>query len=369
MRKAIIAPLGVICYQKGVRYRPAGACFGGGPPPEREAGDIKGWSVHSRRRMREWLMTHNGPDGWASVAVDLTFPALPVGVPDPLVSRDDAISVFRAFAMRLTRAGWGLVWRLEVQPRKDTKRKDIRGREQPHYHCIGVCPPGADPQGARAAWLAVLGPRGAVRGAADHAARVAVCDDWTGARIRYLHDHASKAKLEQVAVGWGRHWGVIGRRQFVQEFGRAANLTRAEEFEAARILRKLIRRRVHDSRGAGGVNWSVLSIEQRAGGVRVCGLGWSCFLSSGSLPRPSPVHFKEWGGEGIEDRLRHDAAFRRAVEKRVTRVQGVKKKNVWALRLSRERSPVGWRFGVDGEKLCSAARLVNAWKEKQEEKN
>jgi len=356
--KKIIPYVGFVVYSKGVRYRPAAFCWAGQTPPKREAGDIKGWSLASRRRMREWLMTHNGPSGWSSVAIDLTFPAMPVGSPDVVITRQDAISVFRAFAMRLTRAGWGLVWRLEVQPRKKTKRADLRGIPQPHYHCIGVCPPGVDPMSARDHWLAVLGPRGAVPGAVEHAARVAVCDDWTGARIRYLHDHASKAKLEQVAAGWGRHWGVIGRGAFELETGKRADLTREQEWIAARILRKLIRRRVHDSRGVGGVNWSVLSIEQRAGGVRVCGLGWSCFLSSASLPGLSSA----LAGEGIEDRLRHDAAFRRAVEKRVTRVQGAKKKNVWALRLSRERSPVGWRFGVDGDRLVAAAISVYAMK-------
>lgn len=336
---------GLIVYKKGVRYRPVAFCGAGQTPPEREAGDIKGWSLASRRRMREWLMTHNGPDGWSAVAVDLTFPALPVGSVDPLISREDAISVFRAFGMRMMRAGWGIIWRLEVQPRTETRRKDIRGKEQPHYHCIGTCPPGVDPDTARSSWLAVLGSRGAVRGAGDHAARVAVCDDWTGARIRYLHDHASKAKLEQVAVGWGRHWGVVGRRVFVEESGRRADLTRAEEFEAARILRKLIRRRIVDPRAFGGVNWSRMEIEDKRGGFRVSGIGWGFFVAG-----------------GCSNRLQHDRAYRREIERRIVRVEGAARRNVWALRLTPGRSPVGWRFGIDGDKLCEAGRRVAAWK-------
>lgn len=343
--RTIIADLGLIIYSKGVRYRPAGVVFAGSTPPKREEGDIKGWSLASRRRMREWLMTHNGPDGWSSVAIDLTFPAMPVGSPDVVISRDDAIRVFRAFAMRLTRAGWGFVWRLEVQPRKKTKRVDLRGKPQPHYHCIGVCPPGVAPESAGAAWLACLGPRGAVCGASEHAALVNVCDDWTGARIRYLHDHASKAKLEQVAVGWGRHWGVIGRGVFQLETGKRADLTLEQEFEAARILRKLIRRRVSDRRGCGGVDWSKIEVTEKQGGLWVAGMGWGLWVAGGSCKR-----------------LRYDSAFRRAVEKRVTRVQGALKSNVWALRLSRERSPVGWRFGVDGERLVAAAISVDAMK-------
>jgi hypothetical protein len=198
---------------------------------------------------------------------------------------------------------------------------------------------------AKAHWLAVLGPRGAVRGAADHAARVAVCDDWTGARIRYLHDHASKAKLEQVAVGWGRHWGVIGRGRFDEESGRRINLTRGEEIEAARILRKLIRRRIVDPIAAGGVNWSLIEIEEKQGGFRVCGIGWGFWVAGGSC-----------------NRLQHDPAFRLEVQRRIVRVEGAARRNVWALRLSRGRSPVGWRFGVDGDRLCEAGRRVRAWK-------
>jgi hypothetical protein len=35
-----------------------------------------------------------------------------------------------------------------------------------------------------------------------------------GAWLRYLQDHASKSKQEQVAASMGRHWGVVGRRLF-----------------------------------------------------------------------------------------------------------------------------------------------------------
>ena len=37
-----------------------------------------------------------------------------------------------------------------------------------------------------------------------------------GAWLRYLQDHATKAKQEQIAEGFGRHWGVVGRSKFVE---------------------------------------------------------------------------------------------------------------------------------------------------------
>jgi hypothetical protein len=36
---------------------------------------------------------------------------------------------------------------------------------------------------------------------------------WRGAWLRYLQDHASKAKQEQIAEGM-RHWGIVGRKRF-----------------------------------------------------------------------------------------------------------------------------------------------------------
>lgn len=336
--KSTIAGCGIVVYSKGVRYRPSATVWRGQTPPVRTAGDIKGWSLQSRRRMREFLMTHIAPVGFRTVAVDLTYPALPVGSESPVVGREDAISIFRAFAKRLTRAGWGFVWRLEVQPRKTTRRQDICGMAQPHYHCIAICPADCEPMLAKDAWLSVLGERGKVRGAAEHAANVAVCDGWSVARIRYLQDHATKAKYEQIAVGWGRHWGVVNRGVWAEDKGEMASLTLSEQYVAARILRKLIRRRIPDIRGCGGFDFARLAFEDTARGLIIKGLGWSFFESGGCYKR-----------------LWHDRVFRRHIERRITWVEGKNRLNVWALKLAKERSPVGWRFGVDGHRLCSAA--------------
>lgn len=37
-----------------------------------------------------------------------------------------------------------------------------------------------------------------------------------GSWMRYLQDHATKAKQEQIAEGYGRHWGVVGREKFIE---------------------------------------------------------------------------------------------------------------------------------------------------------
>ena len=34
--------------------------------------------------------------------------------------------------------------------------------------------------------------------------------------MRYLQDHASKAKQEQIPENIGRHWGVVGRKHFIE---------------------------------------------------------------------------------------------------------------------------------------------------------
>ena len=42
-------------------------------------------------------------------------------------------------------------------------------------------------------------------------------DGGRGAWLRYLQDHATKAKQEQIAQGFGRHWGVVGRAHFAEQ--------------------------------------------------------------------------------------------------------------------------------------------------------
>lgn len=313
-------------------------------PPTVGRGRVVGWSKDSRSRFREFLWLHCAPAGWSSYSVCLTVPALAEGQPGACIGLSDAKALWAGFANALNMRGHAAIWRLEIQPRDKTERADIRGIPQPHWHIIGACP-GDGSDGVawiKRTWLRLLGDRGTVPGAEDRAAVADLCASWSDGQRRYLFDHASKRKAEQVASGWGRHWGVVGRRRFVEDRGRGGGLTKRSAAVLARLLRRWHRRRVVDRRGRGGVNWSAMSIEEGPGGCRVCWMGGGLWVPGGS-----------------RNRLWHDAAFRRDVEGRVTRCQGAQKRNVWALRGGRfRRSFAGQWFGGPGFKACVEATRV-----------
>jgi hypothetical protein len=81
---------------------------------------IKGWSKSSRRRMRQFLITHVFPSGWYSWGITLTIPGYPLTYPE--VKR--LFHLFTVYSQRLPFA-FGAVWRMEIQK-----------RGQIHWHLI-----------------------------------------------------------------------------------------------------------------------------------------------------------------------------------------------------------------------------------------
>lgn len=313
------------------------ARFRGGKPPTREDGDIKGWSLASRRRLRQFLMHHQVPEGWTVFGADLTVPALPEGVPNPCVDRSGAESIFKNFRDRLDRIGVCSVWRMEIQPRKNTKRDDIRGVEQPHWHIVGGLPPGVTLKDVSCRWVESLGERGKVRGASKCSANVRDVSDWRGARIRYLFDHTSKAALEQIAVGWGRHWGITRRSLWVNEEPRIEKLTLREQVWFTRFLRRLVSRRVLDRRATGGIPWGSVGLERCKTGTRVLIMGGNVFL-------------KGWDGQGLPS-LEN--------QRQLCKVLGKLGRNVWALKTAKCKRSAGQFFGVS-DRAIRCARAVAA---------
>ena len=252
-------------------------------PPKR--GAVKGWSSDSRKRMRDFLLTHEPVAGLKSYGVTFT-------VPGPSIEPEQARRLWNHFAKHyLTRNGCGAVWRVEIQ-----KRGAV------HWHCLLAAPPKID--GAEVwnvlrwwwttamkilpPWYVHAGggqpePKDVLPGCQRHRvgeqwwdvarvpsktgmklpstlAHLQEASDWIaqrsilfghsvvtvmnpaelekytlwswpgawqysvhlqegggrGAWLRYLQDHATKAKQEQIAEGFGRHWGVVGRTKFVE---------------------------------------------------------------------------------------------------------------------------------------------------------
>lgn len=251
-------------------------------PPKR--GEIKGWSSASRKRMREWMLTHEAAEGMVPYGVTLT-------VPGPPLEPDRARWLWDHFAKHsLLRLGMGAVWRIEIQKRgaahwhcllvawKGWTEKNLKSRLTDEWlRALDLLPPWwvwkvnmADPlpgsvrhttfsqswdvarerppdsihdrlpstlEHLQEAWdymhsrMLLIGQKAVFCEDIEKAHEMARLSRWPGVRdfsvdvqaqggrgawLRYLQDHATKTKQEQIAAGFGRHWGVVGRGRFVE---------------------------------------------------------------------------------------------------------------------------------------------------------
>lgn len=189
-----------------------------GVKPANSGGDrdvITGWSSASRRRMREYMLTHSAPQGWATLGPSFT-------IPGPAVSPDTARKLWSRFCLLVFKAGWGMIWRVEIQARGVLHWHTLTIQEKRH------------PADIAALWrrcLDDMGPvdhvtqsgteykntlRGSLPGADVHACNISDESGSRGSWLRYMQDHATKAKQEQIPEAIGRHWGVVGRGRFVE---------------------------------------------------------------------------------------------------------------------------------------------------------
>lgn len=187
-------------------------------------GRVQGWSSASRRRFREFMLSWGPPESFRPCGFTFTIPGPPL--PVPVVKK-----LWGDWCRRAQAAGWGVVWRLEVQQRGAV-----------HWHGLCYLPVEKDGRVHLAdvclSWedaLRRLGPFDyspplevgsnknlvyhveslmCIPGANLHAVDVRSEGGSGGAWRRYLQDHASKSKQDQIAQGLGRHWGVVGRKHF-----------------------------------------------------------------------------------------------------------------------------------------------------------
>jgi hypothetical protein len=197
--------------------------------------------------MRMFMLTHRPPDGWQTIGATLT-------IPGPVLSPDERRRLWGNFKRRLIRRGWCCVWRLELQR-----------RGQAHWHAIIGLPAGTHRSQIQVEWLASLDslgpqvwpdgysvkvnqgtqnadvhmyfeiPRLSLLPGALHYAVHLQSEGGRGSWLRYLQDHATKAKQEQIATEQGRHWGVIGKKLFRQV--EPAGVSVLTEKEYRRFLR------------------------------------------------------------------------------------------------------------------------------------
>lgn len=212
---------------------------------KRKEGDIKGWSKNSRIRMRRFLMDYREREGNQNFAVTLTVPG---GVMPPKEYK----TLFDGFCRKLSRKPVLMVWRAEVQ-----KRGAL------HWHCICSLPEGRRSNDIYELWWQCVHDLGAfedkekgisgtsrmaLNGAHGHSCDVKAEKD-NDCWWRYLCDHASKSKQEQIGENIGRHWGVVGRKYAVQAVSdEVIRLTDEQVIKLDRFLRRLRTPRVKDER-------------------------------------------------------------------------------------------------------------------------
>ena len=251
----------IAMYPRGVKTRGYTPRVGRPEGSGGERGEIVGWSKNSRRRFREWLLTHESKNqNWG---VTLTIPGEPI-------TPEDWKRAFKQLTTRCARSNVGLVWRLELQQ-----------RGQPHIHCIATTPRFEESVTASTlpafvqfwwweTWSKILNsafpecaglvdldgkyvqaskaPRSLLAGARQHAVCVEA-DTGGGLWWRYLCDHTTKSKQEQVHTWHGfRHWGVIGRKRFREVEPETLRISRSIFVRVYRWLRAASRRRVRDDR-------------------------------------------------------------------------------------------------------------------------
>lgn len=224
-------------------------------------GKIKGWSRQSRRRMRNVLLTLRPPEDWSVYGCTFTIPG---PVQPPQVAR----AIWKSYCLTWARLPVAMIWRLEVQK-----------RGQAHWHAVMFAASVDDLRFAKKVGSTVLlgihhpmmgkgvgrwlkacdsvigelkykrddntmfkGFPSEIVGAFDHAVDMQSEEfgHCTGAWIRYLQDHATKNKVDQMAVGFGRHWGIVGRKHLEQVLpDDAVNMTECEYEKFLRVYRRL----------------------------------------------------------------------------------------------------------------------------------
>jgi len=251
---------------------------------------IKGWSKASRRRMRKAMLTMRTPKTDVEIGATLT-------IPGPVLPVKDAKKLWQRFCRELERGGSSCIWRMEIQERGQLHFHIISGVDPAGIAGIGEVKASAHPavnppscahpvpyhdqkewgdSDAAELWrrhyckvylaqlwdetLEWLGPRdfnpphrtkgGAtfthvenlleLPGAEYFAVCVQTVDECKGAWLRYMQDHASKQKQGQIAEGFGRHWGIVGRRRYNVVFPeRIVELSDAQYWRFLRAFQRL----------------------------------------------------------------------------------------------------------------------------------
>ena len=207
-----------------------------GPRNPGKRGCVLTFSKASCRRLRKWLLRHDGPDGATVHAYTLTVPGK--------VTPDEWRYAVNRWSTCVLRRGGCAVWRVELQR-----------RQVPHLHVILWAPEGSKAYRAcMEDWLDRCLPDHCreVSGGKLHAVKggpMPAEDSHQVGWFGYLVAHSSKHKAEQ--LGWkGRPWGIVGRSRFRELEPMAEyELNDRQRSRLERIMRKMLKVRRINHRG------------------------------------------------------------------------------------------------------------------------
>jgi len=211
-------------------------------------GEITEFSTAASRRMRLWLLLKEVP---GAKIMESTFT-----IPGEL-SREEWDKAWHLFCQKVRRSGAAMVWRVELQKRK-----------QPHVHCIAYLPPNCDQIAVEEmfrlpmVWFSCLPDRCIkVPGAWLHAVRGSQLKTMNALEwLRYCAAHSSKHKVEQ--LGWlGKQWGVVNRGLFSDRPAKVEKLQYGPAMKLKRWVSAWVQSKIKESnkfrfRGIGIRGWS-----------------------------------------------------------------------------------------------------------------
>jgi hypothetical protein len=185
-------------------------------------------------------MDYREPEGWVNVNLTLTVPGT---VMTALQYKD----LWRDFTKNLDRKNVLAVWRAEVQQRGAV-----------HWHIILSMHPSEKLHRMKESWFSAIEKLGEISNyktsggcvisassrlaipSAEERCWVAKPENGSDCWWRYLCDHASKLKQEQIGHDIGRHWGTIGKKHAKPVFSdEVLCLSDDEMMKFRRVVRRL----------------------------------------------------------------------------------------------------------------------------------
>ena len=180
-------------------------------------GVIEGFSNEAARRHKGSFMTLHAP-GRQLWAYSLT-------VHRPLTAEQWRATVQR-FRMKVKRATWAGIWRVELQRRK-----------VPHLHVALWLPEGVTREDVSMLWLESTREQNDPEAWA-HAVKGMKIEQGAAGWAVYMAMHAGKHKEEQ--LGWlGKQWGIWNAAALVERKAFEVELTARQHFQFLRWLRRL----------------------------------------------------------------------------------------------------------------------------------